>query len=377
MKKTETAAVSQKALLFLKIARIMKFTIALLLFACLQVSAKGLGQERITLKMNEAEIKKVLFAIEKKSDYRFLFSEESVKGKPKVNVDVTNATLNEVLDKILVNTGIAYKVLGTNLVVLKEGITSAEMISPEIRITGKVTSATGEPLAGVSVSVKGSRAGTTTDANGNFSITVPDDAVLVFSSVGYESTEVSVKGKTSLTVVLKVSEKVQDAVVVIGYGTAAKRDLTGSIVKVKGDEIAAQPNANPLASLQSKVAGLQIVNTAIPGSAPDVRIRGTISVGSIRPVYIIDGIFSDNMDFVNPSEIESVEVLKDPSSLAIFGIKGAAGAILVTTKKAKTGQVNINFNTSYGTKKLVDKIQLANGAEFRQLLEFEANNRVA
>ncbi len=377
MKKTETAAVSQKALLFLKIARIMKLTIALLLFACLQVSAKGLGQERITLKMNEAEIKKVLFAIEKKSDYRFLFSEESVKGKPKVNVDVTNATLNEVLDKILANTGIAYKVLGTNLVVLKEGITSSEMISPEIRITGKVTSATGEPLAGVSVSVKGSRAGTTTDANGNFSITVPDDAVLVFSSVGYESTEVSVKGKTSLTVVLKVSEKLQDAVVVIGYGTAAKRDLTGSIVKVKGDEIAAQPNANPLASLQSKVAGLQIVNTAIPGSAPDVRIRGTISVGSIRPVYIIDGIFSDNMDFVNPSEIESVEVLKDPSSLAIFGIKGAAGAILVTTKKAKSGQVNINFNTSYGTKKLVDKIQLANGAEFRQLLEFEANNRVA
>ena len=192
MKKTETAAVSQKALLFLKIARIMKLTIALLLFACLQVSAKGLGQERITLKMNEAEIKKVLFAIEKKSDYRFLFSEESVKGKPKVNVDVTNATLNEVLDKILANTGIAYKVLGTNLVVLKEGISSAEMISPEIRITGKVKGAAGEPLAGVSVSVKGSRAGTTTDANGNFSITVPDDAVLVFSSVGYESAEVSV-----------------------------------------------------------------------------------------------------------------------------------------------------------------------------------------
>ncbi len=375
MKKSETAAVSKKVLI-LKIARIMKLTVAFLLFASLQVSAKGWSQDRITLKMSEAEIKKVLFAIEKKTDYRFLFAEESVKGKPRVNLDVREATLPEVLDKVLANTGIGYKVLGTNLVVLREGINPAEIIAQEVRITGKVTSATGEPLAGVSITVKGTRTGTVTDANGNFAITVPDDAVLIISSIGYESQEVSVAGKTSLAIVLQQSEKVQDAVVVIGYGTAVKRDLTGSITKVKGETIAAQPNTNPLASLQSKVAGLNIVNTAIPGSTPDVRIRGTISVGSIRPVYIIDGIFSDNMDFVNPSEIESVEVLKDASSLAIFGIKGAAGAILVTTKKAKAGQLNINFNTTYGSKKLVDKIALANGNEFRNLATFEANSRV-
>ncbi len=354
----------------------MKLMIALLMFACLQVSARGLGQERITLKMNEAEIKKVLFAIEKKTDYRFLFTEDAVKGKPKVTVDVKEATLPEVLDRILMNTGISYKVLNANLVVLKEGVNAAEVVTNDIRITGRITSATGEPLAGVSVSVKGSRLGTVTDAGGNFSITVPDDAILVISSVGYESQEISVKGKSTVNVSLKQSEKIQDAVVVIGYGSAAKRDLTGSITKVKGEVIAAQPNSNPLASLQSKVAGLNIVNTAIPGSAPDVRIRGTVSIGSIRPVYIIDGIFSDNMDFVNPSEIESIEVLKDASSLAIFGIKGAAGAILVTTKKAKAGQVNINFNTAYGTKKLVDKIELANGDEFRKLAAFEAQSRV-
>lgn len=376
MKKTETAAVSKKVLLYLKIARIMKLTVAFLLLACLQVSAKGWGQERITLKMSEAEIKKVLFAIEKKTEYRFLFTEESVKGKPRVNLDVREATLPEVLDRILANTGISYKLLGTSLVVLKELSDIAEINAKDIRITGRVTSATGEPLAGVSVTVKGSRLGTTTDANGNFSITVPDDAVLLISSIGYEPTEVSVKGKTSLSISLKQSEKIQDAVVVIGYGSAVKRDLTGSIAKVKGETIAAQPNSNPLASLQAKVAGLSIVNTAIPGATPDVRIRGTVSIGSIRPVYIIDGIFSDNMDFVNPSEIESVEVLKDASSLAIFGIKGAAGAILVTTKKAKAGQININFNTAYGTKKLVDKIPLANGDEFRQLAAFEANSRV-
>jgi TonB-linked SusC/RagA family outer membrane protein len=377
MKKNETVTVSARTLTYLKIARIMKLMVALLLFACLQVSAKGWSQDRITLKMNETELKKVLFAIEKKSNYRFLFTEDAVKGKPRVSVDVVQATVAEVLDKILANTGVSYKILGNNLVVLKEGMDASQILAQEIKITGRVTSENGEPLAGVSVFVKGSRSGAVTDVNGNFSINVPDDAVLVFSSVGYESIEVSVKGKTTINISLKQSEKIQDAVVVIGYGTANKRDLTGSITKVKGEVIAAQPNTNPLASLQSKVAGLSIVNNAIPGSAPDVRIRGTISVGSVRPVYIIDGIFSDNMDFVNPSEIESIEVLKDPSSLAVFGIKGAAGAILVTTKKAKLGQLNINFNTTYGVKKLVDKIELANGDQFRQLLTFEANNRVA
>ena len=354
----------------------MKLTIAFVLFACLQVSAKGWGQARITLKVNETEIRKVLFTIEKKSDYRFLFSEDIIKNKPRISINVVEASISDVLDQVLANTGVSYKILGSNLVVLKEGDFLPEEIPQDIRITGNVTSASGEALAGVSVSVKGSRTGTVTDAAGNFAITVPDDAVLVFSSVGYESMEVSVKGKTTISVVLKQSEKIQDAVVVIGYGTASKRDLTGSIAKVKGDVIAQQPNANALASLQAKVAGLSIVNTAIPGSAPDVRIRGTISIGSVRPVYIVDGIFSDNIDFINPSEIESVEILKDASSLAIFGIKGAAGAILVTTKKAKAGQVNINFNTTYGVKKLVDKIQLANGNEFRNLLTFEANNRV-
>jgi len=273
MKKSETAAVSPKVLLYQKIARIMKLTVALMMFACLQVSAKGWGQERITLKMNEAEIKKVLFAIEKKTEYRFLFTEESVKGKPRVNVDVKEATLPEVLDRILANTGISYKLLGTNLVVLKELTAIAEISTKDIRITGKVTSSTGEALAGVSIQVKGSRVGTVTDANGNFSISVPDDAVLVISSVGYETQEISVKGKTTLNVNLKQSEKVQDAVVVIGYGSAVKRDLTGSITKVKGETIAAQPNSNPLASLQAKVAGLTIINTAIPGSAPDYHYR--------------------------------------------------------------------------------------------------------
>jgi TonB-linked SusC/RagA family outer membrane protein len=374
MKKNETAPVSATVHLYLKIARIMKLTTALLLFACLQVSANGWSQERITLKMTGAEIKKVLLAIEKKSDYRFLFTEEAVKGKPKVSVDVKEATLPEVLDRIFSNTGIAYKLLGTNLVVIKEGVPIAEVIMQDIKITGRVTSSTGEALAGVSVFVKGSRLGTITDAAGNFTITVPDDAVLVFSSVGYESTEVSVKGKSAITVSLTQSEKLQDAVVVIGYGTANKRDLTGSIVKISGKEIADKPNTNPVASLQGKVAGLSVVNNGTPGAAPDIRIRGTISIGSVKPLYVVDGVFNDNIDYINPNDIESIEILKDPSSLAIFGVRGAAGVIAITTKRAKAGQITVNYNSSFGTKKLVDKIELADASEFRTLYEEEKVN---
>ncbi len=374
MKKLKTTAFSNRTMTYLKTVRIMKLMIAMLLFACLQVSAKGWAQQKITLKMDGADIKKVLFAIEKKSDYRFLFAEELVKGKPKVTLNVTDASVNDVLDQILANTGLGYKVLNTNLVVLKEGKAIAETIITDVKITGKVTGPGGEPVAGASVFVKGTRSGTTTDANGNFSITVPDDAILVISSVGYESQEVSVRGKSSVTVSLVQSEKVQDAVVVIGYGTASKRDLTGSIVKIAGKEVADKPNTNPIASLQSKVAGLSVVNNGTPGQAPDIRIRGTISIGSVKPLYVVDGIFNDNIDYINPNDIESIEILKDPSSLAIFGVRGAAGVIAVTTKKAKAGQLTINYNFSLGTKKLVDKIAWANASQFKELYDEERNN---
>jgi TonB-linked SusC/RagA family outer membrane protein len=164
-------------------------------------------------------------------------------------------------------------------------------------------------------------------------------------------------------------------VVVIGYGTAQKRDLTGSIVKISGKEVADKPNTNPIASLQGKVAGLSVVNSGTPGQAPDIRIRGTVSIGGVRPLYVVDGIFNDNIDYINPNDIESIEVLKDPSSLAIFGVRGATGVIAITTKRARAGQVTVNFNTSYGTKKLVDKIKLANAEEFALLFaEERANN---
>ncbi len=242
-------------------------------------------------------------------------------------------------------------------------------------ISGRVTSTTGAGLAGVSVGVKGSTTGTSTDNNGNFTLSVPDNATLVFSSVGFETQEVSVSGQTSFSISLAAEPTALEQVVVIGYGTANKRDLTGSIATVKGKEIADRPSPNPLSLLQGKVTGLSVVNSGRPGVEPDVRIRGTNSINGAKPVYIVDGILNDNINFLNPADIESIEVLKDPSSLAIFGVRGANGAIAITTKKAKAGQLLVNFNSSVGVKKVQDRIKLTNAAEFRELYTEQLQNQ--
>lgn len=351
----------------------MKLTTALLFLTCLQVSANdAFSQTSITLKLQSTELKKALTIIERKSSYRFLYNEETVKAGTKVDVDAINTPVTEILDKLFANRLLSYKILANNLVV----ITGKDMEVTETKVTGKITSSLGEILPGVSVKVKGSTLGTQTDAAGNFALTVPDNAVLVFSYVGYESQEIAVGGRTSITVSLVASTQKMDEVVVIGYGVANKRDLTGSIAKVSGKDIADKPNTNPVASLQGRVAGLSVVNSGTPGRAPDIRIRGTSSIGNKTPLYVVDGIFNDNIDYINPNDIESIEVLKDPSSLAIFGVRGATGVIAITTKKAKAGQTIVNFNTSFGFKKLVDKIKFVDAEGFKTLFAEERANDI-
>lgn len=348
----------------------MKLMIALLLIACLQVSAKGWSQDRITLKMSEAEIKKVLFAIEKRSDYRFLFSETAIKGKPRVNLDVVQAPIAEVLDRILANTGVSYKILGTNLVVLKEGVNAAAITSQEIKVSGKVTSSEGESLAGVSIQVKGTRAGTITDASGNYSISVPDDATLIFSIVGYLTKEVAVEGRSSINISLEASIRVQDAVVVVGYGSQRKLDVTGSVNQIKGDEIAKQASVNPISGLQGKVAGVQITNSGAPGSSPQIRIRGLGTVyGNPNPLYVVDGVWFDDISFLNPADIENLSILKDASAQSIYGIRAANGVVLITTKKGRINQPTaVNYTGYVGWQRVTNQVKMANANEYAQLV---------
>lgn len=368
MKERLTVAALQRPLL-MKIA-----TLLFLGLIALQVSAKGFSQTRINLDVKNAEIASVLVSIEKQSNYRFLYNGELKGVKQKVSLSVQDAEINEVLDRLLKNSGITYQFLQNNLIAIKD----AEDASPADKVvSGTIMGEGNVPIVGASVQVKGTTRGTTTNSNGQFSISVPENAVLVISHVGYVTQEIAVGADNTISVSLVAAANNLDQVVVIGYGTAAKRDLTGSIVKVSGREVADKPNTNPIASLQGKVAGLSVTPYGTPGKTPDIRIRGTGSTNgdAVRPLYVVDGILNDNIDYLNPNDIETLEILKDPSSLAIFGIRGAGGVIAITTKRAKAGQLNVNFNSSWGFKKLVDKIDvLTSGEDFRMLYEEEKAN---
>ncbi|HEX2533055.1 MAG TPA: TonB-dependent receptor [Chitinophagaceae bacterium] len=357
----------------------MKLMCAFLLLAGLHVSAGTYSQDRVTLRLQSADIKKVLSAIEKRTPYRFLYNEALVAGKPRVDLNVVNEEVTAVLDRLLKANGIGYRVLDNKLVVLKAATEGAETPAPDIRVTGRVTGAGGEALAGVSVSIRGTSTGTTTDAGGNFTITVPDEnAVLVFSFVGFASQEVTVGNRTAINVTLAQSAASQlESVVVIGYGTANRRDLTGSISTVRGRDVADRPATNPVASIQGKVAGVHVVNNGRPGASPDVRIRGTNSINGVQPLYVVDGILNDNINFINPADIESMEILKDPSSLAIYGVRGANGVIIITTKRAKAGQLQVNFNSTVGSKRVVNRIEMANAAQFKELYDEQLRNQGA
>ncbi|MEY2639825.1 MAG: hypothetical protein RIR90_1307, partial [Bacteroidota bacterium] len=357
-----------------KMMRAMKLTIAFLLFACLNVYANGFSQTKVSVSLQSADLKQALQQIEKKTQFRFLYNQEILKKSGKVSLQVNNAALDEVMRKLLAGTGINYRLLDNDLVVLNVEEAAGVPAPPPVKVSGRITGADGQPVSGASITVKGSKLGTAADAEGRFSLTVADDATLVISAVGYISQEVSVRNRTDISLVLQAAPANLNEVVVIGYGNASKRDLTGSIVKIAGKEVADKPNPNPVASLQGRVAGLSVVNSGTPGAEPDIRIRGTVSIGGIRPLYVVDGIWNDNINFLNPNDIESIEVLKDPSSLAIFGARGATGVIAITTKKAKSGQVVVNFNSTFGFKKLVDKIAMANSAQFKELFDEEQTN---
>ncbi len=242
-------------------------------------------------------------------------------------------------------------------------------------INGTIVDEFGNALPGVNIQTLKSNKFATSNFDGSFTIQGSIGEQIKFSMIGMEDLIVEASQNMNITMLQSVTEL--ETVVMIGYGTAKKRDLTGSIVSIKGEEVADKPNNNVLSSLQGKVAGLSVVNSGQPGLEPDVRIRGTISLYQTKPLYVIDGIFSETMDFVNPNDIKSIEVLKDPSSLSVFGARGANGVILVTTKRARNGETQINYNTTVGYKNITGKPDMTNAEEFKYLYDMQRANQGA
>ena len=222
--------------------------------------------------------------------------------------------------------------------------------------------------------MQGTSNGVITDIDGRYSIQATPENTLDFSYVGMVKQAVKVGSQSVINVQMKDDSQMLAETVVIGYGSAKKRDLTGSITNIKGDEIANKPVVNPVSALQGKIAGVQVINSGKAGSDPEIRVRGTNSINGYKPLYVVDGLFNDNINFLNPQDIESMEILKDPSSLAIFGVRGANGVIIITTKKAKEGQTRVNINGSFGFKSVTDKIALTDAEGFKLLYNEQLRN---
>lgn len=365
MKKRRNLLVIQRPPHLFQFLLVMKLTIALLFFSCLQVSAEVLGQSRISIKLESVTLKKALSSIEKKSNFRFLYNEQLVNEAPRISLEANEEEVLSVVRRMLTNTGLSYQLMANNLVVLKTN----ENVLADIEVTGKVTNANGEPVVGATVTIKGTTTATQTNATGDFRITAPENATLVISYVGFETQEIAVNNRTSINVNLRAAASELQQVVVVGYGTQRKIDVTGSVAQIKGEEIAKQPAPNPISSLQGKVAGVQITNSGAPGASPDIRIRGVGTLyGSQTPLYVVDGVWYDDISFLNPGDIENINILKDASSESIYGVRAANGVVLITTKKGRRGKATVSYNGMVGYQHPTNQIKMANGAEYATLI---------
>ncbi|TAN01264.1 MAG: SusC/RagA family TonB-linked outer membrane protein [Chitinophagaceae bacterium] len=348
----------KKFLLFMKISTLLIFV------GCMQVSAKAFSQNNtVTLNMDHVEIAKALKVIEKKSDYRFLYNDALLSPGMTVNIHAEDASVPDIMNHILTGTPLTYQIIGKRLIV----IAAKDKQITSVQINGSVVDSSGSPLVGVTIQVKGTTVGTVTDANGKFSIEVPDNAVLVISYIGYQTKEVSVDGQEVLKIVLSSLNASLNEVVVIGYGSQQKKDLTGAISVVTAKEIANRPIVNLGEALQGQAAGVAVTsNSGKPGAGLTIRVRGSSSISAGNaPLYVVDGIPMTDVSTINPDDIQSISVLKDAASTAIYGTRAANGVVVITTKKGKAGQSHINFSAYYGSTSPTKMLPVLNAKQYQ------------
>ncbi|MCD0487329.1 TonB-dependent receptor [Pedobacter sp. MC2016-14] len=339
-----------------KFILIMKLTMLLLMLNLLQVHASSYGQQ-VSINVKNAPVKEVLNQITKQTGYNFICDADVIKTNSTITLKVNKMALGKVLEQCFTNQPIEILFGSDNTVLIKQK-TRLVTVAPApqaINITGKVLDAKGQPIPGVSVKVKGSTAGAMSDTNGAFTLRVPDEsAVLVFTFVGYVTQEVTVGSKTNITVTLAEQSQTLSDLVVVGYGRQSRATVTAAITRVEGKNIANQPVSTAGEALAGLAAGVQVQSDqgAKPGAAPTIRVRGVSSLSSSNdPLYVVDGYplqAAANFTLINPNDIESIEVLKDAASAAIYGSRAANGVVLVTTKRGKSGKTGFSVSAYTG-----------------------------
>ena len=340
----------------------MKFSFIFLFIVGLQVYATGYSQSKISMNAEGMTIRDALKQIEKQTSFRFFYSDDLVYLDQTIDLNVTNSSIDEILTKMFNTSDLGYRVFENNMVV----VSVKEQLQQGIRISGKVTDADNNPLPGVNVVIRGTVQGAVTDINGAYSLQVPDDnVVLVFSFVGYTSQEIVVGGQRTIHVTLSEDTREIEEVVVIGYGTVRKSDLTGSVVSIQADKFKNLPQTGTTSILQGKAAGVNITSVSGAGDkTTTIRIRGVTSLSkSSEPLWVVDGVIMPDANSVNVNDIQSIEVLKDASSTAIYGSQGANGVILVTTKRAAEGVAKVTLDTRFSWNMMRKKIDMLDAQE--------------
>lgn len=338
-----------------------KLTAILFLLNIFTLSANTYSQEAyLTIQMKNASIQQVLDEISNQSEYTFAWSSKFVDLSKKVNIAVKHKPINRVLDALFSKEGVQYKIIDKKVVLSPAAGKVMKSQQKGKVIQGTVKSSDGGTLPGVNVYIKETKQGTTTDMNGHYYIRVQKGSTLVFSYIGMQTIEVVVENQSTLNVILKSNVAQLKDVVVIGYGTAKKHDFTGSVSSIQGDKLTEISAVSPIANLQGKVSGVQIVSNGLPGSAPMVLIRGVGSIqAGITPLYVVDGVITDDIRNLNPDDIVSINVLKDASSQAIYGARGSNGVIMITTKSGHAGKLKVNYSGYTGFNTIASRVKMA------------------
>lgn len=355
---------------FKQIFRIMRIS-TFLLMVCVFCSYAGNAHSqnaKVSIRMNNVKLDKILNEIENQTDYLFIYNNQVDINKI-ISVKVKNEAVAQVLDRILSGTGINYELEGTHIILTTEAIKDLHAQQQAKTVTGTVTDVSGEPIIGANIRIKGTTTGTITDIDGNFSIKAEPQSVIEVSYIGYLTQETVINNQKSIRFLLKEDTKTLDEVVVIGYGVQKKADLTGSVANINTEKLNTQSNANIGQALQGKIAGVDIVSQGgAPGSGTRIMVRGIGTLNNASPLYIVDGMYMNSIDHINPNDIASIDVLKDASSAAIYGSRAANGVIIVTTKEGSNTEgkpiIDLSVNLGISTaSKFLDMLDAKGWAE--------------
>lgn len=342
-----------------------------LLMVCVFCSYAGNAHSqnaKVSIHMNNVKLDKILNEIENQTDYLFIYNNQVDINKI-TSVKVKNEAVAQVLDRILSGTGINYELEGTHIILTTEAIKDLHAQQQAKTVTGTVTDVSGEPIIGANIRIKGTTTGTITDIDGNFSIEAKPQSVIEVSYIGYLTQETVINNQKSIRFLLKEDTKTLDEVVVIGYGVQKKADLTGSVANINTEKLNTQSNANIGQALQGKIAGVDIVSQGgAPGSGTRIMVRGIGTLNNASPLYIVDGMYMNSIDHINPNDIASIDVLKDASSAAIYGSRAANGVIIVTTKEGSNTEgkpiIDLSVNLGISTaSKFLDMLDAKGWAE--------------